>query len=245
MLIILYLIGETKMTDKFTLDATSRADVGKGASRRLRHSGKIPAIIYGANKQPTTINLEHQAVLRALENEAFYSHILTVNLDNKPEKVILRDLQRHPFKPRILHMDLQRISATEKFNMSIPLHFTGETVAPGVKVGGGIISHLLSEVEIRCLPADLPEFVEVDISNLELNQTVHLSDLPLPKGVEIVDLIHNEDKPVVTIYIPRAVVEEETAAPEASPEVEASEVSSDAEVAAAAATEKEKKEKKE
>jgi large subunit ribosomal protein L25 len=196
------------MRNDFKLSATSRKDVGKGASRRLRHSGVVPAIVYGAGKTPTSICLDHNAVLRALENEAFYSHILSLELDGKSEKVILRDMQRHPYLPRLLHLDLQRISASEKLTMRVPLHFRGAEMAPGVKQAGGLISHLMSEIEIRCLPADLPEFIEADLSKLELNQALHLSQLVLPKGVEIVELMHGEDKPVATVYIPRAVVEE-------------------------------------
>jgi large subunit ribosomal protein L25 len=201
------------MKDIFTITATARGDTGKGASRRLRHADRVPAIVYGAGKKPENISVEHNVLNLALQSEAFYTRILTLNVDGKQEKVILRDLQRHPFKPRILHMDLQRISATEKLTMRIPLHFKGGDVAPGVKLAGGLISHLMSEVEVRCLPADLPEFIEVDLSSLELNQAVHLSSLVLPKGVEIVELLHGEDKPVATVYIPRAVVEEEVVTP--------------------------------
>lgn len=204
------------MKDAFVIVASARGDLGKGASRRLRHAGKVPGIVYGSGKNPAAITADHNTIYRALQNEAFYSRILTLDIDGKQEKVILRDLQRHPFKPRILHMDLQRISATEKLTMRIPLHFKGGDVAPGVKLGGGLVSHLMPEVEVRCLPADLPEFIEVDLSALELNQAVHLSELKLGKGVELVELLHGEDKPVATVYIPRAQVEEETTAPAAN-----------------------------
>lgn len=201
------------MKATFTITATARGDIGKGASRRLRRANRVPAIVYGSGKNPESISLEHNAIYTALQNEAFYSRILTLNLDGKEEKVVLRDLQRHPFKPRILHMDLQRISETEKLHMRIPLHFKGSDVAPAVKLAGGLITHLMNEIEVRCLPADLPEFVEVDLSKLELNQTIHLSNLPLASGVEIVDLIHGEDRPVATAYIPRAQAEEEITTP--------------------------------
>lgn len=204
------------MTNNFELNATLRPDVGKGASRRLRRDDKVPAIVYGAHAAPQTVSLEHNRINRALENEAFYTKILTLNVDGKPEKVVLKSLQRHPYKPRITHVDFQRISATEKIIMRIPLHFMGADVAPGVKQAGGIVSHLMSQVEVRCLPADLPEFIEVDLSKLELNQTIHLSNLVLPKNVEIIALAHKEDKPVATVYIP-AAVEEETTAPTAAP----------------------------
>lgn len=211
------------MKDIFKLTATARKDIGKGASRRLRHSGNIPAIVYGAGQEPTTVCLQHNEVQMALANEAFYSHILTLDIDGKTEKVVLRDLQRHPYLPRLLHLDLQRISATEKLTMRIPLHFLGGAMAPGVKLSGGLISHLMTEVEVRCLPADLPEFIDADLSKLELNQALHLSELPLPKGVEIVDLAHGEDKPVATVYIPRAVVEETATAAPAEGEAAAAE----------------------
>ena len=208
------------MADNFTLIAESRADVGKGASRRLRHRDMVPAIIYGVGKPPTSISLDHKKFAKALESEAFYSHILSLELAGQEEKVVLKDVQRHPYKPRILHADFQRISANEKLNMYIQLHFKGADVAPGVKQKGGVVSYLLTEVEIRCLPANLPEYIEVDLSNLNLDQTIHLSDLVLPKDTEILGLVAggDNDKPIVSIHMPRVVVEEvpgATAAPAA------------------------------
>lgn len=226
------------MTDKYTLTATLRANVGKGASRRLRRYDSVPAIVYGI-KEPQAITLIHNQVFRALANEAFYSHILTLDIDNKPEKVVVKDVQRHPYKPRVTHMDFQRISETEKITMHIPLHFLGGDVAPGVKVDGGLVSHLLSEIAIRCLPKDLPEFLEVDLSNLKLNEAAHLSNIKLPKDVEIIDLVHGEDRPVATVYIPRTVVEE-TAAPVAAAVPVEGEAPAEAEAAAAADKEKQK-----
>ncbi len=199
------------MKQDFTINATLRGDMGKGASRRLRHADKVPGIVYGASKQPTSITVEHNALLQLLTNESFYTKILNLDIDGNKEQVVLRDLQRHPFKPRVLHLDLQRISATEKIVMRIPLHFMGGDVAPGVKVAGGLISHLMSDVEVRCLPKYLPEFIDVDLSKLEINQTIHLSDLKLQAEVEIVALAHGEDKPVATAYIPRVVVDEAVA----------------------------------
>lgn len=226
------------MADKYTLTATNRKDVGKGASRRLRHDDSVPAIVYGI-KEPQAITLIHNQVSKALANEAFYSHILTLDIDNKPEKVVLKDVQRHPFKPRITHMDFQRISENEKLTMHIPLHFLGGENSPGVKVDGGLISHLMSEIAIRCLPKDLPEYLEIDLSNLHINEAAHLSNIKLPKDVEIVDLIHGEDRPVATVYIPRAIVEE-TAAPVAAAVPVAGEAPAEAEAAAAADKEKQK-----
>ena len=200
------------MKESFTINATLRSDMGKGASRRLRRTDQIPGIIYGANKNPTTITVDHKHLLHLLAQKSFYTKILNLDVSGNKEQVILRDLQRHPFKPRILHLDLQRVSATEKITMRISLSFVGGDVAPGVKVAGGLISHQMADIEVRCLPKDLPELITVDLSKLELNQTIHLSDLKLPPEVEIVALIHGEDKPVATAYIPRAVVED-TAAP--------------------------------
>lgn len=191
----------------FTVTATKRSGVGRGASRRLRYADQVPAIVYGGGKEPQPISIEHRPLMHALENEAFYSHILTLEIDGEKERVVLKDLHRHPYKPRLMHMDLQRVSETEKLVMRVPLHFIGADVSPGVKQAGGVVSHLLSEIEVRCLPADLPEYIEIDMSPLNLNETVHLSQLKLAKGVEIVALAHGEDKPVVTIYIPRAIVE--------------------------------------
>jgi large subunit ribosomal protein L25 len=167
--------------------------------------------MYGGGQEPMGLALEQDAVRHSLENEAFYSHILTVNVAGQTVQAVLKDLQRHSYRPIILHMDLQRISETEELRMHIPLHFIGETVAPGVKLGGGIISHLVTDVEVSCLPKHLPEYLEVDVSNLQLNQTLHLSDIKLPEGVRILALAHGADQPVVSIHIPRAAVEAETA----------------------------------
>jgi len=215
------------MSVSFDLNADVRNDMGKGASRRLRRTGKVPAILYGAGKDPQLLQLSHNEVMRNLEHEAFYSHILSVKVGGKVEQAVLKDLQRHPHKPIIMHLDLQRVSATEKLRMHVPLHFIGEDMAPGVKQGGGIISHLLNDVEILCFPKDLPEYLEVDVSALQLNETLHLSDVRLPTGVDLVELLHGaeHDQPVVSIHLPRAAIEAEAAAtPEeaAAPESPAS-----------------------
>lgn len=211
------------MPDNFVVNASIRSDIGKGASRRLRRNNFIPAIVYGSGKKPTNIVLEHVKFAFALENEAFYTRILTLKIGDQEEKVILRDLQRHPYLSRILHADFQRISSTEKISMHIPLHFKGGDAAPGVRLKGGIIAHLTSEIEIRCLPADLPEYIDVDLSQMDIEQTLHLSDLQLPKGTEIPQLVpgSSNDKPVASVYTPRATVEEmPTAAPAAAAAVE-------------------------
>jgi large subunit ribosomal protein L25 len=209
----------------FEVEAEIRKDVGKGASRRLRHANLVPAVLYGAGEEPVSLTLDHNKTLHALSNEAFYSHILTLKLKGKHEKVILKDMQRHPAKPRILHMDFLRVRADQKLQMHVPLHFIGEEEAPGLKEGG-VISHLISDLEVSCLPADLPEFIELDISQLGLNQTLHLSNIPLPKGVELVAFAHGveeHDRPVVSMHVPRQIEEEVVVTPEATAEGEAGE----------------------
>jgi len=199
------------MSISFELEASVRQDLGKGASRRLRRDNKVPAVIYGGGGEPVSLVMAHNKVMHSLENEAFYSHILTVTIDGKAEKAVLKDLQRHPYKPAILHLDLLRVNESEKLRMHVPLHFTGEDVAPGVKSGGGSVSHLINDVEIDCLPKDLPEFIEADVSTLGVNETLHLSNLKLPKGVELVQLQHGpeHDLPVVSIHLPRGSHEED------------------------------------
>lgn len=199
------------MADIFELTAETRPQLGKGETRRLRRvAEKMPAIIYGGGKQPLPIMISHRHIVMALKNEAFYSHILTLHIDGKQEKVVLKDLHRHPYKPQIMHADFQRINATEKLYMHVPIHFLNEDTAPGVKLGGGIVSHLMNEVEIRCLPGDLPEYIAIDLAQLELDQSIHLSDLTLPKGVELVALIHNDNRPIVSIHKLHAKEEPET-----------------------------------
>ncbi len=202
------------MANNFELVGEIRNDVGKGASRRLRRADKVPAIMYGAGKPPVNVVFDHHKVMNQLRHEAFFSRILDIRIGSETEKAILRDVQRHASKPRIQHLDFQRVSATEKLHMHVPLHFINEDIAPGVKIGGGLVSHLMSDVEIACLPANLPEYIEVDVSALGIGDVIHLSGLKLPAGVEIPALAHEDgehDQPVVTVYIPRAVVETEAA----------------------------------
>ena len=189
-------------TEDFRLAAKLRDDLGKGASRRLRRkSGEVPAIVYGANKNPQNISVNHNDLVKHLEHEAFYSHIITLNIGDASESVILKDLQRHPAKAQILHADFLRVSKTKKFNTKVPLHFINEEKAKGVKMQGGTVSHTMTELEISCLPADLPEYIEVDLIDVEVGQIVHISDLKLPKGVESVALGHgvDHDLPVAAI----------------------------------------------
>jgi large subunit ribosomal protein L25 len=196
------------MSTKFELTAESRAAKGTGASRRLRHSGKVPAILYGAGKQPITITLDHNLMTRHLANEKFHTSILTVTVGGETDQAILRDFHMHPYKPILMHVDLQRISATEKIHMEVPLHFVGGDVAPGVKVDGGVVTHLMNEIDITCLPKDLPEFLTVDMSALQIHESVHLSDIKLPEGVNITSLAHGGDDLAVAAISTIKVVEE-------------------------------------
>jgi large subunit ribosomal protein L25 len=200
----------------FELDAESRSDMGKGASRRLRRDGKVPAIMYGGNDEPRSISLVHSELIKRLGHEAFYSHILTVNVDGKPNKAILRDMQRHPAKPLITHMDFQRVDESKPIRVHVPLHFLGADVAPGVKTGGGMVSHDMIEVELEVLPKHLPEFIEVDISNMEIGDSLHLTDLKLPETGSLVELARGEghDQTVVSIHAPRGGGEDTGAAGE-------------------------------
>ncbi len=187
------------MSAEFEVNAKSRSDMGKGASRRLRRSGMLPGIVYGAHQDPTMISLMHHEMVHALENEAFYSNLLTLKLDGKQETVVLKDLQRHPAKPFIMHVDFQRVQADEKIRLHVPIHFINEESCPGIKAGGQA-SHVMSDVEISCLPKDLPEFIAVDMSKLEMGAIVHASELELPAGVELAASEGGEDPIVVTIH---------------------------------------------
>lgn len=202
------------MTMQYELVAELREQTGKSANRRLRRESKVPAVLFGGGKPSAALVLDHNFVYRALQQEGFYSHILTVKVGKSSERAVLKDVQRNPGRAQIMHLDLQRVSETEKLHLHIPLHFLGEDVAPGVKQGGGIISHHMIEVEVSCLPKDLPEFIAVDISQLGLNEAVHLSDLNVPEAVELVELSRGaeHDPPVVSIHLPRVAVEEEEVA---------------------------------
>ena len=199
------------MKTSFELVAEFRETQGKGASRRLRHEGKVPAILYGGHADARALTLSHQKLLIMLDNERFYSTILSLKVGDQTQAAILKDVQRHPFKNAIVHVDFQRVEENEKIRISIPLHFTGAAVSPGVKSQGGIVSHMRNETEVSCLPKDLPEFIEVDISGLSLNESIHLSQLKVPEGVTLVDLV-KDDAAVVAIHSPRAEEPEPTAA---------------------------------
>lgn len=203
------------MSANYTFDAQLRTDSGKGASRRLRHAKLVPAIIYGGDKEPQAISLEHRHVLKAQENEGFYSHILTLNVGGEAIECIVKDMQRHPYKPIVMHLDFQRIDATHKLHTSVPLHFVNEKTNAAVK-RGGVVNHLVNSVDITCLPGQLPEFIEADLANLEEGHSLHLSDLKLPEGVSSVELAKGEshDLAVANIQMPRGAAssDEEEAA---------------------------------
>ena len=196
------------MSANYQINAEPRSDMGKGASRRLRRKGLVPAVLYGGGQPPVSITVQHETLRLQLAHQGFYSHILSVSLQGETCSAVLRDLQRHPSEPLILHMDLLRVRDDQEIRMHVPLHFKGEAV--GVKQSGGVFSHQMTDVEIACLPKHLPEFIDVDVSEMVLNQVMHLSDLKLPEGVVIPALSHgaDHDLPVVTLHLPKAVVEE-------------------------------------
>jgi large subunit ribosomal protein L25 len=195
----------------FQVGADSRHDQGKGASRRLRRAGKVPAVLYGGEGGPRSITLDHQQLLTMIDKERFYSSIISVNVDAQAQPAIVRDVQMHPARNAVVHVDLQRVVETEKLRIHLPIHFKGEAVAPGVKTQGGIVSHLMQDVEISALPADLPEFLELDLSDMNLNETRYLGDIKLPDGVVIPELAHR-NPPVVSVHSPRAAEPEPEAA---------------------------------
>ena len=205
------------MKQEFNLIAEFRDDQGKGASRRLRQQGKVPAIIYGGGRPPRALTFDHNKILHQLDQEALYSSILTITVGDQSQAGILKDVQRHPARRQIMHMDIQRIVEDEKIRMHVPIHIVGEQQAPGVKLGGGTVMRLITEVEVSCLPRDLPEYFEVDISALELDDMLHLSDIKVPEGVEITQLAYGEehDHAIVSVHVVKAAAIEEEAAVEA------------------------------
>jgi len=191
----------------FTLNAQSRTNEGKGASRRLRRlESRVPAVIYGAGQEAQSISLELRELVKAIESEAFFSHVLTINIDGKPQQAVIKAMQRHPVKNLPLHADFLRVDANQKLVRKVPLHFINQNSCVGVKVGGGEITHYTSEVEIACLPGNLPEYIAVDMANVEVGKTLHLSDLVLPAGVEIPSLAlgHDHDQPVANVHASKA-----------------------------------------
>ena len=195
--------------------ANKRDTKGTGASRRLRRAGKVPGIVYGSGKDAVSIELDHKALFLQFRHEAFHASILNLNLDGKKEQVLLRDYQMHPVRTEIAHIDFQRVSTTDKIHVKVPLHFVNAEVGPGVKLGGCIVTHILTEADVSCLAKDLPEFVEVDLSKMEAGQTIHLSEIKLQKGVEFVKLAHGDDAAVASVTKPRGAVAAEEEAPAA------------------------------
>jgi large subunit ribosomal protein L25 len=198
------------MKISFELGAEFRDGQGKGASRRLRHAGRVPAILYGGHVEPRAITLDHQKLMTLIDNEKFYSSIINLVVGDKKQAAIVKDLQMHPARNAIVHVDMQRVSENEKIRIHIPIHFKGEAASPGVKTEGGVVSHRVADVEILCLPKDLPEFIELDLSGMHINESKHLSDLPLPEGVTI-PAIAKGNATVVSIHPPRAEEPEPTA----------------------------------
>lgn len=219
------------MSQDFVIDAFPRDDKGRGASRRLRREErKIPAIIYGGGKEATPISIWHNELKKALENEAIFSHILTINLNGKKESVIMKDLQRHPYKLLLSHADFQRVEQDQEIFVQVPVHLLNEETAPAIKTYGGVAFRLMTEVEVACLPKDLPEFLEIDLTDIEMDQVVHMSDLKLPEGVRIPALQHGEeqDQAIVSVNQPKGVKADEEA-DEAEGEGESEEGSEDKE----------------
>ena len=198
------------MSQKIELHAEPRADVGKGASRRLRRAGeKVPGIIYGAGNPPQNLMLSVNELTKAMQNESFFSQILDIRLDGNVQQAVLRDVQRNPANERVLHIDFLRVSADKPIEVNVPLHFVNEDKCKGVRLGGGTIVHAMTEAEISCLPKDLPEYLEVYMAELDLGEIIHLSDLALPPGVTLVALTHDDDRAVVSVQAPRGGAEEE------------------------------------
>ncbi len=206
------------MSEQLVLNAEARSDLGKGASRRLRRlADKVPAVIYGDNKEPASIQITHKDIHKLQENEAFYSSVVSINVDGQAQPAILKDLQRHPARDRIMHADFLRVDPNKKIHVNVPLHFANEAGCTGVKMQGGIVSHSATDIEVSCLPGDLPEYIEIDMTAVELGQIVHLSDIILPKGVESIALSHgaDHDLPVAQIIAPKGEKAEAEAEDEA------------------------------
>jgi large subunit ribosomal protein L25 len=225
----------------FELSAEPRNDQGKGASRRLRHSGKVPAILYGAHVEPTRLALEHHKLLALVSDEKFFSSIISINVGAQKQPVIVKDVQMHPARNAVVHVDLQRVLENEKIRLHVPIHFKGEAAAPGVKTQGGVVSHHMADMEVVCLPKDLPEYIELDLSAMNLNDSLYLNEVKVPAGVTISALAHGANPPVVSIHAPRVAEPEPTAEGEAAP-AEGAVAAAPAEGAAGAKKEEGKKE---
>lgn len=199
---------------KIEVTAYPRTLQGTGASRRLRTSGRVPGVIYGANKPAAAVEFDSNALLRHLKLEAFHASILDINVDGNRERVLLRDFQMHPWKPFALHVDFQRVDPSKKIHMRVPLHFVNAEVSEAVKTGGAVVTHIMNEIEIQCLPDRLPEFIEVDLKSVKLDDIIHVNDLVLGEGVEPISKLASDNPPVASVHLPRVVAaEEEPATP--------------------------------
>jgi len=214
---------------KIEINAKERKSKGTGASRRLRHIGTTPGILYGGEKDAISLEIDSKELFMQFRHEAFHASILTLNLEGKKESVILRDFQMHPVRNNIQHIDFQRINENEKISVKVPFHFVNEDTAPGVKIEGGLVSHIMTEIDISCLPKDLPQYIEVDLGELAMGESIHLSEVTVPEGVELTSLTDENDPAITSISKPKVVVEEEivTEASEEGEEVEGSESSDD------------------
>ena len=218
------------MSSNYELSTQSRDSFGTGASRRQRRENLVPAVVYGAGKDNESVMLDHDQVMHSLEKEAFHSAIIDLKTDKGSQQVILREVQMHPHRQLVMHVDFQRVRASEKLHMKVPLHFEGSDVAPGVKTDGGILSHPITELDITCLPRDLPEFIAVDVSELNLNESLHLSNIKMPEGVELTATAFPEgEDPTIATISPPKVVEEEVVEEAADKEAGVDAKSADAE----------------
>ncbi|MEK7835683.1 MAG: 50S ribosomal protein L25/general stress protein Ctc [Pseudomonadota bacterium] len=199
---------------KIEFTAFPRTAQGTGASRRMRGAGKVPGIVYGADQPAQPIEVDHHALSRHLKMEAFHASVLDMTLDGNKQQVLLRDVQMHPFRQLVLHVDFQRVDKNQKIHMKVPLHFINAEICPGVKTGGGVVNHVMNEIDIQCLPDDLPEFIVVNLEQLELGHSMRLNEVPLPAGVEAISRLKKENPAIVSVQVPKAIViEEEVAAP--------------------------------
>jgi large subunit ribosomal protein L25 len=204
------------MKISYTIGADFRDAQGKGASRRLRHRGKVPAILYGGHREPKPLILDQQNLLTMIGDEKFYSTIVQLKVGDETQAAIIKDIQMHPAKNVVVHVDLQRVLENETIRIHLPIRFLNESTSPGVKTQGGIVSHMRTEVEVSCLPKDLPEFLELDLGNMNLNETRFLADIKVPEGVVITDLVHGKNTPLASIHAPRAEEPEPTAVVDAA-----------------------------
>jgi large subunit ribosomal protein L25 len=226
------------------VNAAPRSTQGKGASRRLRQAARVPGIVYGGGQPAANVEVDHKELLQHLRQEAFHASILQLNLEGSKLQVLLRDYQMHPWRQQVMHVDFQRVAKDRKIHMKVPLHFANAEAAPGVKTGGGSVNHVLTEIDVTCLPDDLPEYIEVDLSNLQMGHSIRLSELSLPQGVESSQLRGGDDAVVVTIPVPKAEVVVEEVAP-VTTAVAAPAAAAPAPEKAEGEKEKEKEEKKE